>query len=98
MRDDDVQASAGRDAPITVRRRPRRQDSGPLDLGDYRRWLPIVASLRPGTSWPEVARIVSEAVPERRWSTKEIVHAVRRLVADRLADEALLSRKKSRPS
>jgi hypothetical protein len=95
LRDDDAQPEARSDARHAVRRRPRRQDTGPLDLGDYARWLPIVASLRPGTPWPDVARILSDAVPGRRWTTKEIVHAVRRLVADRLADESLLSRKKT---
>ncbi|MCA3256232.1 MAG: hypothetical protein INF91_11520 [Alphaproteobacteria bacterium] len=68
----------------------------PLDISDYRLWLPLVEELRPNTPWSEVARLLSALPGGRRWRRQDLVHAVRRLVADRLADERLLSRKRER--
>ncbi len=53
-------------------------------------WLPVVRRMRPGRSWGEVARAVSTATGAA-WSADRLARAVRRFVAEGLAEAELLS-------
>lgn len=53
-------------------------------------WLPVVRRLRPERHWGEVARAVSAATGET-WSASRLTRAVRRFVAEGLAEANLLS-------
>ena len=63
-------------------------------------WLPVVRRLRPERPWDEVVRAVNAALPagRRRWTQDRLVRAVRRLVAEGLADPALLAPAPRRPA
>ena len=53
-------------------------------------WLPVVRRLRPERHWGEVARAVSTATAEP-WSASRLARAVRRFVAEGLAEATLLA-------
>lgn len=56
-------------------------------------WLPVVRRLRPERPWDEVVRAVNASLPpgRRRWTQDRLVRAVRRFVAEGLAEASLLS-------
>ena len=58
------------------------------------------APARPERPWHEVVRAVNAALPagRRRWTQDRLVRAVRRLVAEGLADPALLAPAPRRPA
>ncbi len=60
-------------------------------------WLPIVRRLRPGRPWPEVARAVNAVTPGTLWSAARLTRAVRRFVAEGLAEAGLLAPAPRRP-
>lgn len=53
-------------------------------------WLPVVRRMRPDRPWREVARAVSAATGVT-WTSERLTRAVRRFVAEGLADAALLT-------
>ncbi len=54
-------------------------------------WLPRVRQLRTmGRTWEEVARVLNAAAGTRRWTTERLVRSVRTLVAEGIAEAALL--------
>jgi hypothetical protein len=56
-------------------------------------WLPTVRRLRPAQSWEQVVLAVNQALPpeRRRFTRDRLVRTVRRLVAEGLAEPALLA-------
>jgi DNA invertase Pin-like site-specific DNA recombinase len=56
-------------------------------------WLPVVRRLRPLAPWGEVVRAVNAAAPPGLlpWTQTRLIRAVRRFVAEGLADAALLA-------
>jgi DNA invertase Pin-like site-specific DNA recombinase len=56
-------------------------------------WLPVVRRLRPARPWTEVAHAVNAKLPpgRRPWTEARLIRAVRRFVAEGLAEAALLS-------
>jgi len=56
-------------------------------------WLPVVRHLRPARPWPEVVHAVNARLPpgRRRWTEARLVRAVRRFVAEGMAEPGLLS-------
>ncbi|HLN24186.1 MAG TPA: recombinase family protein [Patescibacteria group bacterium] len=62
-------------------------------------WLPLVRRLRPAKSWNEVARRLNDTLPpDRQWTKERLLRAVKRFVAEGLADPALLGRAKVKRS
>ena len=61
-------------------------------LPELDRWLPLVRKLRPARPWPDVADAVNAALPagHRRFTTDRLVSAIKLLVAETLAEPALL--------
>jgi len=57
----------------------------------------MVRRMRPARSWREIARAVSAAGPAR-WTAARLARAVRRFVAEGLADPALLAAASRRPA
>src|SRR5208337_4434518 len=63
-------------------------------------WLPIVKDMRPGHRWQDVVRVLnakrdrSSGPPLPLWSVERLKRAVKRFVAEGLADPALLQRKR----
>lgn len=54
-------------------------------------WMPKVRALRPARSWGAVARALGRlGSPERPWTADRLSRAVRRLVAEGLAEPALV--------
>jgi hypothetical protein len=59
-------------------------------------WLPVVKDMRPGHRWQDVARVLnakrdqSSGPPLPLWSVERLKRAVKRFVAEGLADPALL--------
>jgi DNA invertase Pin-like site-specific DNA recombinase len=58
-------------------------------------FLPLVRSLRPGTTWDQVVRLlnvrkIGRPYDGKDWTRDSLIRAVRRLVRDGLADAALL--------
>jgi len=61
-------------------------------------WLPKVRSLRPAQPWARVAKALGRSgSPDRPWTADRLSRAVKRLVADGLADKALLEPAPRRP-
>ena len=55
-------------------------------------WLPKVRALRPGNSWGRVARALGRlGSPDRPWTADRLSRAVRRLVAEGLAEPELVT-------
>lgn len=71
----------------------RRSERVAAAAGDF---LPIVQRLRPAQSWDRIVDVLNTAVRKRPgdnpapWTRDALIRAVRRLVADGLADPALL--------
>ena len=61
-------------------------------LPELDRWLPLVRKLRPARPWPDVADAVNAALPagHRHFTTDRLVSAIKLLVAETLAEPALL--------
>jgi hypothetical protein len=61
-------------------------------LPELDRWLPLVRKLRPARPWPDVADAVNAALPagHRSFTTDRLVSAIKLLVAETLAEPALL--------
>jgi len=54
-------------------------------------WLPKVSAMRPASSWGKVAKALGRlGSPDRPWTADRLSRAVRRLVAEGLADRALV--------
>jgi len=58
-------------------------------------WLPIVRRLRPQQSWDDVVRVLNQR--GQSWTIERLRRAVRRLVAERMAEPELLARSPRRP-
>ena len=59
-------------------------------------WLPTVRELRPASPWDAVVKVLHEK-GKGSWTVDRLKRSVRRLVAERLADAALLARAPKRP-
>lgn len=59
-------------------------------------WLPIVRRMRPQKDWATVVAEVNKA--GGRWTVERLLRAVKRLVAERLAEPQLLGRAPRKPS
>ncbi|MCW3476905.1 recombinase family protein [Limobrevibacterium gyesilva] len=61
-------------------------------IADAENWLPTVRRLRPDHPWGDVVQVLNSGLdPGRaRWSEARLIRAVRRFVAEGLADAALL--------
>jgi hypothetical protein len=57
-------------------------------------WMPVVRRLRPQTAWPEVAAAVNGVLPpgSRRFTEGRLVGSVQFLVAEGLADAAIVGK------
>jgi DNA invertase Pin-like site-specific DNA recombinase len=76
----------------------RRQHALDALITTAETWLPIVRRLRPAHPWPEVARVLNAATPGTTWTPARLTRAVRRFVAEGLADPALLAPAPRRPA
>ena len=78
--------------PAAIRRvaTARRAAGLAARIADAETWLPIVRRLRPDRPWGEVARAVSRHA-RTPWSAARLARAVRLVVAEGLAEAALLA-------
>ena len=69
-------------------------------IADAGSWLPVVRRLRPERPWAEVARAVNAGLPagRTRWSSARLTRAVRRFVAEGLAESGLMAPAPRRPA
>ncbi|WP_349963447.1 recombinase family protein [Rhizobium sp. ZPR3] len=62
---------------------------------DAQKWLPTVRRMRPDHTWDEIARVLKQRGVD--WTPKRLQRAVKWLVAEHLADPALLKKSPPRP-
>ena len=65
-------------------------------VGSAESWLPVVRRMRPERTWRDVVQAVN--VAGERWTEARLIRAVRRFVAEGLAEHALLSPASRRPA
>jgi len=78
--------------PEAARRIARARDAAFFDRINKSapEWLPTVREMRPDHRWEDVARVINARAKSARWSAERLKRAVRRFVAEGLADAALL--------
>lgn len=84
--------------PAAIRRLSTARAQQHLDqlLAGVDAWLPVVRRLRPEKSWSAIAKTLgSRGSSGRPWTAPRLSRAVRRLISEGLAEQALLERKRT---
>jgi DNA invertase Pin-like site-specific DNA recombinase len=89
--------------PEAIRKARAGRDAAHLDavLADLDEWLPTVRRMRPAQPWGDVVRVLNRGSGPGRaaaWTAERLRRTVRRLVAEKLVEPALLARAPRTPA